>query len=53
MLSKNFEMNILDQFFNVYLLKKTHFKRIIVIFSRHTINREGDLELKIILNASK
>ena len=54
-LSINFEINILDQLFDVYLLlyRRTHFKRIIVNFSVLTINPELGLELEIILNASK
>ena len=51
MISKNFEMDISDQQFNVYLL--TFLKRTIINISMRTIKSERGLELKIILNAKE
>ena len=51
LLSKIFEINILDQLLNVYLLKKK--KRTAVDILMHTIKPERAVEMKIILNASE
>ena len=48
-----FEINILDQLFNVFCLRKTFLTRTIVNLSMRTINPEQSLELKLILIAKK
>ena len=48
---KNFEINILNHLFNIYLLKKIHILKRISLYFLCVLNPEQGLELKIILIA--